>query len=281
MTQSPPVSNDPVSNDPVHDDTVRYDMEGAVATITINRAASHNALDRTAREALRDAVLRAAADNSVRCLVLTGAGDRAFCAGQDLREHAKDLAERTDEEIWNAVPDHYVPLANALATMPKPVVAAVNGVAAGAGAALAFACDFRVVADTAGFNLAFAGIGLSCDTGSSWTLPRLVGHAKAVELLMRPRTVSAKEALQLGLATSVVPADALAEEATSLARELAAGPTAAYAAIREALNYSAAHPLADSLTFEGELMRRTGATDDHRNAVAAFRAKQQPTFRGR
>ena len=185
------------------------------------------------------------------------------------------------EEIWSAVPDHYVPIARGLATMPKPVVAAVNGVAAGAGAALAFVCDFRVVADTAGFNLAFTGIGLSCDTGSSWTLPRLVGHAKAVELLMRPRTISAKEAAQLGLATSVVPSDALAEEVAALAGELAAGPTAAYAAIREALSYSATHPLEESLVFEGELMRRTGETEDHRAAVASFQAKQRPTFRGR
>jgi 2-(1,2-epoxy-1,2-dihydrophenyl)acetyl-CoA isomerase len=286
MTQSPPVSDDPVSNEPVSDEPgsdepVRYDTDGAVVTITINRPASHNALDRAAREALRDAVLRAATDDSARCVVLTGAGDRAFCAGQDLREHAKDLTERSQEEIWSAVPDHYVPMAHALATMPKPVVAAVNGVAAGAGAALAFACDFRVLADTAGFNLAFSGIGLSCDTGSSWTLPRLVGHAKAVELLMRPRTVSAEEAVQLGLATSVVPGDALAAEAAGLARELAAGPTVAYASIREALNYSATHPLAESLAFEGELMRRTGATEDHRDAVAAFRAKQRPTFQGR
>ena len=277
MSQPPP----PVSNDPVLHDPVLYDVAGAVATITINRPASHNALNRAARESLRDAVLQSAADAAVRCVVLTGAGDRAFCAGQDLREHASDLAERSMQEIWSAVPDHYVPIARGLATMPKPVVAAVNGVAAGAGAALAFVCDFRVVADTAGFNLAFTGIGLSCDTGSSWTLPRLVGHAKAVELLMRPRTISAKEAAQLGLATSVVPSDALAEEVAALAGELAAGPTAAYAAIREALSYSATHPLEESLVFEGELMRRTGETEDHRAAVASFQAKQRPTFRGR
>lgn len=262
------------------DPPVRYDMNGAVATITINRPESHNALNREARVALRDAVQQAAGDKSVRCVVLTGAGHRAFCAGQDLREHAKDLTSLSEQEIWNAVPEHYVPIAHGLASMPKPVVAAVNGVAAGAGAALTFVCDFRLVADTAGFNLAFTGIGLSCDTGTSWTLPRLVGPAKAVELLMRRRTITAEEAAALGLATSVVPAATLAQEASKLAQDLAAGPTAAYAAIKLALAYSAVHTLQESLAFEGEMMRLTGATQDHHNAVAAFQEKQTPTFGG-
>ncbi|WP_020580242.1 enoyl-CoA hydratase-related protein [Actinopolymorpha alba] len=258
-----------------------YDVVGAVATITINRPDAANALNLATKETLLDAVRTASADRSVRCVVLTGAGDKAFCAGQDLREHATSLVERPLEEIWETVPAHYIPLAAGLATMPKPVVAAVNGVAAGAGAALAFACDFRMVAETAGFNLAFTGIGLSCDTGTSWTLPRLVGHAKAVDLLMRPRTIPAPEALAIGLATAVVPARSLRAEADALARELAAGPTIAYAAVREALAYAATHTLEESLTLEGELMARTGMTEDHRNAVAAFVAKQRPTFQGR
>ena len=259
---------------------VLYDVTGAVATITLNRVQAHNALDRSAKDALRAAVERAAEDDAIRCVVLTGAGERAFCAGQDLREHAADLDERPLEEIWNTVHQHYIPIVRHLATMPKPVVAAVNGVAAGAGAALAFACDFRVVAETAGFNLAFTGIGLSCDTGTSWTLPRLVGHAKATELLMRPRTVGAQEAASIGLATSVVLPDGLAEEAAQLAADLASGPTAAYAAIRLSLAYSTAHTLEESLEFEAEMMRLTGATADHQNAVAAFQTKQRPTFQG-
>ncbi len=260
---------------------VLYDVQGAVATITLNRVASHNALDRAAKDALLASVRKAAREDSVRCVVLTGAGDRAFCAGQDLREHAADLGVRPLEEIWQTVPEHYIPIATTLATMPKPVVAALNGVAAGAGAALAFACDFRIMADTAGINLAFTGIGLSCDTGTSWTLPRLIGHAKAVELLMRPRTVKAAEAVEIGLATSVVPAATLATGAATLAAELAAGPTVAYAAIRQALAYSESHSLEESLQVEAELMQRAGVTDDHRNAVAAFQAKQRPTFQGR
>ena len=165
--------------------------------------------------------------------------------------------------------------------MPKPVIAAVNGVAAGAGASLAFACDFRIVVDTAGFNTAFAGIALSCDTGSSWTLPRLVGHAKATELLMMPRTVKADEALDLGLATAVVSAEDFESAVWDFASRLAQGPTVAYASIRRALAYSTTHDLASSLDHEGQKMALTGATADHLAAVDAFLAKEQPKFEGR
>ena len=165
--------------------------------------------------------------------------------------------------------------------MPKPVVAAVNGVAAGAGASLAFACDFRVLGQSAGFNLAFAGIALSCDTGASWTLQRMVGRAKALELLYFPRTIPAEEALELGLATTVVPADQLADEAGRLAHTLAAGPTVAFGAIRRAVEHSAGHDFATSLAFEAEMMTLTGSTEDHRQAVDAFVAKQKPVFQGR
>jgi 2-(1,2-epoxy-1,2-dihydrophenyl)acetyl-CoA isomerase len=179
------------------------------------------------------------------------------------------------------VPDHYNPIVTALAEMPKPVVAAVNGVAAGAGASLALACDLRVLAHGAGLNLAFSGIGLSCDTGSSWTLPRLVGPARALDLMYFPRTVPSQECLELGLATKVVPADALADEVHQLASRLAAGPTVAYAAIRRSVAYSAGHDLASSLAFEAEMMAETGRTQDHHRAVASFVAKEKPVFEGR
>ena len=142
----------------------------------------------------------------MRCVVLTGSG-RAFCVGQDLKEHITILESSDAESLFRTVEEHYNPIVTALATMPKPVVAAVNGVAAGAGASLAFACDFRVLTEAAGFNLAFTGVALSCDTGSSWTLPRIVGRAKALELLYFPRTISSAESLELGLATTVVAAD--------------------------------------------------------------------------
>lgn len=263
-----------------NEDGVRYQVAAGVATVTLARPAAMNSLDLATKDALLAALRAAAGDPAVRAVVLTGEG-RAFCVGQDLREHAGNLDRLDPAEVWATVPRHYAPLAATLAGMPKPVVAAVNGVAAGAGAALAFACDFRVVAESAGFNLAFAGIGLSVDTGTSWTLPRLVGHARALELLLLPRTVPAAEALALGLATQVVPADRVAAESADLAARLAAGPTLAYAAIKEALLYAATAPLAAALEREGELMARTGRSVDHRAAVAAFLDRRPPVFEGR
>jgi 2-(1,2-epoxy-1,2-dihydrophenyl)acetyl-CoA isomerase len=266
-------------------DTVQYDVSSAVATVTLNRPEAMNALNTELKTALRDTLLTAAEDPRVRAVVLTGNG-RAFCVGQDLGEHAANLDAAAAggsgvEAVWTTVPEHYTPIATTLATMAKPVIAAVNGVAAGAGAAFAFACDFRIVADTAGFNLAFAAIGLSADSGSSWTLPRLVGMARAKELLLRPSTVPAARALELGLATEVVEASSVLSTAQELAAELAAGPTVAYGAIRRALAYSAGHGIEESLGFEGEMMALTGSTDDHRAAVKSFLVKEKPAFDGR
>lgn len=261
-------------------DSVRYEVAEGVATITLDRPEAMNALDTATKLALRDAVRQAAEDEAVRCVVLTGTG-RAFCVGQDLKEHIGLLQANDMDALWNTVPEHFAPIARALAEMPKPVIAALNGVAAGAGASMAFACDFRVVADTAGFNLAFTGIALSCDTGISWTLPRLVGHAKATELLYFPRTIPAAEALTLGLATTVVPADQFDTAVAELAGKLANGPTVAYGAVRQSLAYSASHTLAESLEFEAGKMRLTGDTEDHHNAVTSFVAKQPPTFHGK
>jgi 2-(1,2-epoxy-1,2-dihydrophenyl)acetyl-CoA isomerase len=259
---------------------VTYDVVEGVATITLNRPDAMNSLDVATKEALRDTVTEAAGDERVRCVVLTGTG-RAFCVGQDLKEHVHLLESGGSDQLFTTVEDHYNPTVTALATMPKPVLAAVNGVAAGAGASLAFACDLRVLAESAGFNLAFPGVALSCDTGASWTLPRLVGRAKAIELLYFPSTIPAAKALELGLATSVVPDDQLAEEVTALAARLASGPTLSYASMRQAVNYSSTHDLADALAFEAEKMNLTGASEDHRHAVAAFVAKEKPTFHGR
>jgi 2-(1,2-epoxy-1,2-dihydrophenyl)acetyl-CoA isomerase len=271
VRQTPPVT----SSAPV-----LYDVDGGVATLTLNRPEAMNSLDVAARTALLEAVRAAAEDAAVRCVVLTGTG-RAFCVGQDLKEHVRILADGSSDALFTTVPEHYNPIVTALATMPKPVVAAVNGVAAGAGASLAFACDFRVLADTAGFNLAFSGIALSCDTGSSWTLPALVGRAKAIELLYFPRTIGAAESLELGLATTVVPVDDLAGEVERLVTRLAAGPTRAFGAIRRSVAFSAGHDLAASLGFEAEMMALTGSSEDHLNAVHAFVDKQKPVFEGR
>ena len=259
---------------------VLYDVTEGVGTILLNRPEAMNSLDVPTKELLRDTVQAAAEDPAVRCVVLTGSG-RAFCTGQDLKEHIGLLQRGDDDVLSGTVEQHYNPTVAALASMAKPVVAAVNGVAAGAGASLAFACDIRVLADTAGFNMAFSNVALSCDTGSSYTLQRLVGPAKALDLLYFPRTVKADEALELGLASRVVPADQLDGVVGELAARLAAGPTVAYGSIRSSVAYAASHTFEQALSFEGEMMARTGATEDHRAAVAAFVAKEKPTFTGR
>ena len=258
---------------------VLVERAGAVATVRLNRPGAMNSLGVATKEALLAALTEVAEDPDVRCVVLTGTG-RAFCVGQDLREHVGLLQDK-DPSLWETVPKHYNPVAQLLATMDKPVVAGVNGVAAGAGAAFAMAADFRVMAEGAGMNLAFAGIALSCDSGSSWWLPRLVGPARAKELLLRLRTVPAAECLELGLVTQVVAAEELEATVGELATTLAAGPTRAYGAIRRAVAFSAGHDLSTSLAHEAELMALTGASADHQAAVDAFLAKEKPRFTGR
>jgi 2-(1,2-epoxy-1,2-dihydrophenyl)acetyl-CoA isomerase len=257
---------------------VLLDVTDGVATVTLNRPESMNALDIATKNLLLAILRQVAQDTAVRCVVLTGVG-RAFCVGQDLREHIALLGNQ-DASLWSTVPEHYNTIVELLSTMNKPLIAAINGVAAGAGASFAFAADLRIIVDTAGFNLAFAGIALSCDSGSSWTLPRLIGTAKAKELLMFPRTVPSAEALELGLVNRVVSAEELTGVVGELARTLAAGPTLALGAIRRSVAFSAGHPLTESLALEAEQMALTGGSQDHAAAVAAFLAKEKPTFQG-
>jgi 2-(1,2-epoxy-1,2-dihydrophenyl)acetyl-CoA isomerase len=260
-------------------DEVLLDLSDGVATVTLNRPEAMNALDNATKENLLATLLQVAQDPAARVVVLTGAG-RAFCVGQDLREHIKALAAR-DESLWTTVPQYYNPIIELLSTMKKPVIAAINGVAAGAGASFAFAADLRIMVDTGGFNLAFAGIALSCDSGASWTLPRLIGIAKAKELLMLPRTVPAAEALELGMVNRVVSQAEFPGAVRELAATLANGPTLAYGAIRASVAFSGAHSLSESLAQEAEQMALTGASSDHAAAVAAFLAKEKPVFEGR
>ena len=259
---------------------LRLEVSDGVGTLTFDRPEALNALDLATKAALLSGLAQLGADERVRCVVLTGTG-RAFCVGQDLREHVAGLATGSPEDVWRTVPEHYNPIALALHELDKPVVAAVNGVAAGAGASLAFLADLRVVAASASFTLAFAGIGLSCDTGASWTLPRLVGPTRALDLMYSGRRVAAEEALAIGLATEVVPDEELTARVGALASRLASGPTLAFAAMRRAVAGAAGQPLAASLEAEAEGMRRTGASADHRAAVDAFLAKQPPRFTGR
>jgi enoyl-CoA hydratase/carnithine racemase len=259
-------------------DSISYDVDGAVATITLNRPDALNALTVEMKVALREALERASEDAAVRAVVLTGAG-RGFCVGQDLREHADGLA--AGDLALRTVRDHYNPIVRALAAMPKPVIAAVNGPAAGAGASLAFACDFRLASDKANFMMAFARVGLGPDTGASWTLQRLVGYGRAMAMLMLAEPVSAEQALEMGLVNAVVPGDTLAGAAAELAAKLAAGPTVAYAGIRRAMETAAHADMDTALETEAEVQAECGKTADHRDATEAFLAKQQPTFSGR
>jgi 2-(1,2-epoxy-1,2-dihydrophenyl)acetyl-CoA isomerase len=259
-------------------DSVLCVIENAVATITLNRPAARNALTTETKTGLLTALRECGSDAGVRAVILTGAGP-AFCAGQDLREHAGLLESGGDPAETVAV--HYNPIVTSIATMPKPVIAALPGVAAGAGASLALACDFRIAARRASLLMAFARVGLGADTGASWTLQRLVGAARAAELLMLAEPVTAAAALGMGLLTSVVDDDQLAGAAGELAARLAAGPTAAYAAIKESLLFAATHSLGESLAKEAELQSRLGQTQDHRAATLAFVHKQQPTYQGR
>lgn len=260
-------------------DELVIERTDGVAMLTLNRPKSMNSLSVTLKEQLVTALDAIARDESVRAVVLTGSG-RGFCVGQDLREHA-ELLESGNPAPLNTVVQHYNPIVTSLATMPKPVIAAVNGMAAGAGAGLAFACDFRLASTTAGFLIAFANVGLSLDSGVSWTLLRLVGTARATALCLLAEPVTAEAALEMGLVNAVVEPDRLLPGAMELATRLAAGPTAAYAAIRESIAFASTSTLAEALDHESRLQTEMGRTQDHRHATAAFVAKQKPIFTGR
>lgn len=259
-------------------DAVLYSVSDGLAEVTINRPDAMNAADDAVRSGLRDAFSSAAEDPDVRAVLVSGAGDRAFCVGQDLKE-LLPLYESPDPDLGGIVAG-FNDLAIALTELPKPTVACVNGAAAGAGASIAFACDFRVAADTASFAMAFSKIGLVPDTAASWTLPRLVGTGKALEMLLLSEPVKAEEALRLGLVTRVVPAASVREEATAFARSLAQGPTVAYGYIKRLVAASHTSTLPEALALEGELQVAAGRTEDHVNAVRSFLAKERPAFRG-
>ncbi len=256
---------------------IQYAVSDSVATVTIDRPEAMNACDAEVRRGLCSAFSRAGADPAVRAVVLTGVG-RAFCVGQDLAELEPLYASGSPE--LGSIVSEFNAAVTALRSVAKPTVAAVNGVAAGAGASLAFACDFRIASSAASFVTAFTKIGLVPDTGQSWTLPRLVGYAKAMELLAFSSPVPADSALALGLVTRVVPAESFESSVASFAASLAAGPTVAFGYLRRMLDASSG-PLADSLALEDELQSAAGRTSDHQRAVAAFLRKESPVFEGR
>jgi 2-(1,2-epoxy-1,2-dihydrophenyl)acetyl-CoA isomerase len=254
--------------------------DGGVATVTLNRPAQRNALDTGLKTALLEALREVAGDDAVRAVVLAADGP-AFCVGQDLAEHAATLAEDGPEAAFRTVEEHYAPIVELLATMPKPVVAAVQGACVGAGLGLALACDVRVFAEDATLATAFSGIGLTCDSGLSTTLTRSVGESRARELVLLARPFKPAQAVDWGISGQVVAAGEVAEAARRLAVELAAGPTVAFAESKRLIGSAWESGLGDTLRAEAAAQARCGATADHRQAVEAFMAKQKPTFAGR
>jgi len=253
---------------------LRVEDHGGVRTLTLDRPAALNALDRELKEVLLAAVRGAARDAHVRAVVLTGAG-RAFCAGQDLRERGDDAPSLAEE-----LRERYAPLILAMRRLEKPVVAAVNGVAAGAGFSLALACDLRVMAEGATFVAAFGRIGLVPDSGMSWFMPRLVGPARAAEIVFLSDPIDAARAERIGLADRVVPDANVVTEAQSLAARLAEGAPRALALARRALAYGQEHDLEAALEFEAQLQDVAGRSADHAEGMRAFAEKRPPHFTG-
>lgn len=255
---------------------LRYEAGSAVATITLARPGALNALDRTLKTELLAAIREASRDHGVRAVILTGEG-RAFSAGQDLKERF----EPGTGAIGREVRERYNPIILGLRRLEKPVIAAINGVAAGAGVSLALACDIRLAADTASFTLAFARIGLVPDSGASWFLPRLIGYARAAELVFTTDPVTAAEAERIGLVNRVVPAARLLDEARALAARLATmSPTALGLAKRE-LDRAMEMTLPEALEYEASLQSVAARTADHAEGLAAFLEKRPPRFEGR
>ncbi|MXP41354.1 2-(1,2-epoxy-1,2-dihydrophenyl)acetyl-CoA isomerase [Altererythrobacter soli] len=260
-------------------ETVIYAVEQGVARVTLNRPDRLNSFTEQMHREVAEALDMADADETVRALLLTGSG-RGFCAGQDLNDRAVspggeavDLGD-TVERFWS-------PLIRRLATRDKPVVCAVNGVAAGAGANVALACDIVIAARSAKFIQSFANIGLIPDSGGTWVLPRLVGQARALGLALTAEPLPAEKAEDWGLIWKCVDDDALEEQSMALASRLAAGPTRGLAATKHAIRGALLNDLQTELDHERDLMRNLGQSSDYREGVAAFMEKRQPSFGGR
>ena len=256
-------------------DTILLERQGAIARITLNRPDRLNAFTKAMHAELRDAL-----DNigESRVVILTGAG-RGFCAGQDLNDRAVAPGETVDlgdtvEESWN-------PLIRALTSLPQPIIARVNGVAAGAGANVALACDIVIAASSAKFIQSFSALGLIPDSGGTWVLPRLIGQARALGLALTGEPLPAEQAADWGLIWKCVADDALDAEVDALAAKLASLPPLGLAAIKQMLRASWQHTLDEELDLQAGAMRRLGFTDDYREGVAAFLAKRPPKFTGR
>ncbi|MBI3977936.1 MAG: enoyl-CoA hydratase/isomerase family protein [Chloroflexi bacterium] len=257
-------------------ETILYEVNAGVGAITLNRVDVLNAMNDAMRAELQDALKAAERDPAVRCLVLTGAG-RAFCSGQDLR----DRANSSGTSLGDTLRQGYNPIIRRLRTIEKPVIASVNGVAAGAGCSLALACDLRIASERASFIEVFSRVGLVPDSGSCYLLPRLIGLGRALEMAFTGDPVDAQEAYRLGLVNRVVAPDALAAATRELAERLARGPTKALGMTKRAMNRSLGMDLDEALDYEAHLQEVAGQTEDFREGVQAFIEKRPAAFTGR
>jgi 2-(1,2-epoxy-1,2-dihydrophenyl)acetyl-CoA isomerase len=255
--------------------TIGYETAEAILTLTLQRPDSLNAFDRTMKDELLAALKAAARDRSIRVVILTGAG-RAFSAGQDLKERAEPGAADLGTELR----ERYNPIVLAMRALEKPIIGAINGVAAGAGCSIALACDLRIASESATFIEVFGRVGLVPDTGSSWFLPRLVGVARAAELIFTADPVDAATAERIGLVNRTVPAGRLMEEARAMASRLAQSAPLALALAKRALDRALETDLASALEYEAQMQSIAGRSRDHREGIAAFVGKRRPRFTG-
>jgi 2-(1,2-epoxy-1,2-dihydrophenyl)acetyl-CoA isomerase len=259
---------------------VGYSIEDGVATIVLDRPEVLNAFDDTLGSEVLAAVAKSSLDDSVRCIAITGAG-RAFCSGEDLGALAGGYERGEVPELGRTLVDRYNPLIRAIREAPKPVVAAVNGVAAGAGASLALACDHRIASEHAKLVLAFIKVGLVPDSGAVWFLAKMVGEARAMELATTGRPIGAEEGLGLGLFGEIVPAAEFEARWKAFAVELAQGPTRAHALTKDLVHRASDRTLDEQLDAEVGAQTDAGGTDDHLEGVQAFLGKRAPKFKGR
>ena len=263
----------------MNDESILYQNADGIARITLNRPDRLNSFTSSMHAEVRDALAQVSADKSARVLLLTGAG-RGFCAGQDLSDRAVAPGE-TPVDLGESIENNYRPLVLGLRDLPLPVVCAVNGVAAGAGANIALACDIVIAARSASFIQAFCKIGLIPDSGGTYFLPRLVGTARAMGLAMLGEKLAAEQAEEWGLIWKCVDDAQLASTVDGLLVHLAQAPTKGLAAIKRALYASSTATLEDALTHERDVQRELGQSDDYREGVAAFLAKRPPRFTGK